>query len=450
MIVQALGHAVEPVLQRRGVDDHPLVVGFAHRRHGVVRRILEGPAEGGVEFARGEQGLQHLGDVAVGGLERARHALDHRLGGIVAHEVGRQLQRDVMRGGRLAGENVQRLAHLVIARAADDMAEEGLVAEVVPVGVELEQAVAAIQPHLVRTEPGDVGIQGHPHPGQDARQLLHVGLGVAGAHAHGVQLHDLAGVVLVDAAGGVLVVVEITQHGRMAQGGLQQVAETPQGPGPDGAVLIVADHGAHVAFVHVHAEMVHPEPGHLLLELIGRIEVAQQRSGDRVLAEVVHRLLVGRLGGGAGRGVLDLAGGLVLAVEAHGQGGQGLLGHRQGVDLGLGRGRQDVVRGRMKLRLQPALGADPGHLVGGRRRGAPGDPVQQRQIVGAQAGRRRGQGRVRGQTPGGDGRGGSAEPLKTGSGDQHLVASALPPAGNPSGGARSNYGIVGSAIGAGP
>ncbi len=37
--------------------------------------------------------------------------------------------------------------------------------------------------------------------GEDAGQFLHVLLGVAGADAHRVQLHDLAGVVLVDVPG---------------------------------------------------------------------------------------------------------------------------------------------------------------------------------------------------------------------------------------------------------
>ena len=57
--------------------------------------------------------------------------------------------------------------------------------------------------------------------------------------------------------------------------------------------------------------------------------------------------------------------------------------YRQGVDLGLRRRGQAVVGRRMKLVLQPALGAHSRHLVGGRLAGPPGDAVQQGQVVGA-------------------------------------------------------------------
>ncbi len=44
------------------------------------------------------------------------------------------------RGGRLAAQDIERLLDLGQARALDAMAEEQLVAEIVAVGVELEQA----------------------------------------------------------------------------------------------------------------------------------------------------------------------------------------------------------------------------------------------------------------------------------------------------------------------
>ena len=61
--------------------------------------------------------------------------------------------------------------------------------------------------------------------GENARERLDIGLRVAGADAHGVQFHDLAGVVLVQMAGGVVGVVEITQHRRMTQRRDQQIAK---------------------------------------------------------------------------------------------------------------------------------------------------------------------------------------------------------------------------------
>ncbi len=45
----------------------------------------------------------------------------------------------------------------------------------------------------------------------------------------------------------------------------RQIAEPAEGARTDGAVLVVADHGADVALAEVDVEMVHPEPGHLLL-----------------------------------------------------------------------------------------------------------------------------------------------------------------------------------------
>ncbi len=52
-------------------------------------------------------------------------------------------------------------------------------------------------------------------PSENARQRLDIGLRVAGADAHGVQLHDLTGVVLIEMAGRVIGVVEIAQYSRM-------------------------------------------------------------------------------------------------------------------------------------------------------------------------------------------------------------------------------------------
>ncbi len=89
-----------------------------------------------------------------------------------------------------------------------------------------------------------------------------------------MQLEQLAGVVLVDRAHGVPVVVEIAQHGRLAQGGFEKIAEAAQGVGTDGLVFIVAHGRPDVVLEGQDVEVVQPEPGHLLLELVGRIEVA--------------------------------------------------------------------------------------------------------------------------------------------------------------------------------
>src|SRR2546429_10030013 len=51
--------------------------------------------------------------------------------------------------------------------------------------------------------------------GQHAGELLHVLLAVAAVDAEGVPLHQLARVVLVDVADGILGVVEVLEHGRV-------------------------------------------------------------------------------------------------------------------------------------------------------------------------------------------------------------------------------------------
>ena len=101
----------------------------------------------------------------------------------------------------------------------------------------------------------------------------------------------------------------------MAQRRLQQVAEAAERVRADRLVLVVADHRADVALVRVDVEVVEPEPGHLLLQLVGRIEVAQQRARLRPRGQVVHRLLIGVARRLLLVGIGDRVGGLVLRVH---------------------------------------------------------------------------------------------------------------------------------------
>ncbi len=285
-------------------------------------------------------------------------------------------------GGGITRQNVQRLFDLAEARALDDVAEEDLVAIVVPGRIELEQALADQLALQLRAKPGIVRFLIDPDAGQDPRQLLHVLLRIAGAHAQGVQLHDLAGVVLVDVVGRIVRIVEVAEHGRVLQRRLEQVAETAKGVGPDRPVHIVADHRPDVGLVLMDVEMVEPEPGHLLLELIRRIEVAQNLAGRGLFGARRHRLLIGllrrllliRIGQGVGR--------LVLGVQVHHQLGHRLAGDRQGVDLRLHRRRQGIVEARMQLVGQPAVGAHGLDLGGAGRGRAPGHAVEQGQSLG--------------------------------------------------------------------
>jgi hypothetical protein len=222
-------------------------------------------------------------------------------------------------------------------------AQQRLRPVVVPVRVELEEPLA----HVLRTQRGPhVGrrrvqrLHAHAHAGEHARQLLHVGLRVAAAHAQRVQLHQLARVVLVDAVARVLRVVQVAQHGRVVQRGAEQVAEPAERVRAHGVLFVVAHHRADVVLAQVDVEVVHPEPRHLLLQLVGRVQRAQHEARLRLACEGVQLLLV-RL---ARRLLLvfvgQRVGGLALRVEL----GHELVERRardgHGVDLRLRRGGQ--------------------------------------------------------------------------------------------------------------
>src|SRR5689334_21107832 len=91
-----------------------------------------------------------------------------------------------MSGRRLSRENVQHLLTILDAAATwHPNAEDGLFARVVLLGVKCERW-------------GDVDVVDAPSR-ETSRDFLHISLGVAAVHAEGVQLHQLAGVVLVHA-----------------------------------------------------------------------------------------------------------------------------------------------------------------------------------------------------------------------------------------------------------
>ena len=108
--------------------------------------------------------------------------------------------------------------------------------------------------------------------GQDAGQFAHIGLGVAPAHPQRVQLHQLAGVVFIQAPGAAvgtsaavshaLELVQVVQHGGVARAGQQQVFKLAQRMGAGHVNHIVPCKRAHRAFAGVHVEVVEPELSH--------------------------------------------------------------------------------------------------------------------------------------------------------------------------------------------
>src|SRR5207302_11330749 len=123
--------------------------------------------------------------------------------------------------------------------------------------------------------------------GQHAGELLHVLLAVAAVDAEGVPLHQLARVVLVDVADGILGVVEVLEHGRVLECREYQIAKTPERMRADRALLVISEQPALIGLVLVHAEMVEPEPHHLLAQLRRRIQRPQQLQTHRPIGEAV-------------------------------------------------------------------------------------------------------------------------------------------------------------------
>ncbi len=281
----------------------------------------------------------------------------------------------------MADQNIDRLIDFGEPAALDGMPQENLVAIIVPGRIEFERALA----HQLRLQLGFelwiFRLQVDADAGQDARQRLDICLRIAGAYAHGVQFHDLAGVVLVQMARRIIRIVEITQHRRMIQRGGKKIAEFAKRKRTDRAILVVADQDADIRLVLMHVEMVEPEPCHTLAQLIGRIERAQDAARGRLLAAIVHRLLVHLLRGLLLVGIGDLIGRFALLLESDRDIEREFMGIRHRLDLRLGRRGQGVIRRRMQLLGQPALNADRLQMRRARTIDAPCQPVQQHHVM---------------------------------------------------------------------
>ncbi len=234
---------------------------------------------------------------------------------------------------------------------------------------------------------------------------LHIGLGIAAAHAHRVQLQQLARIVFVDMAFGIAGVVQVQQHGRVAHAGLQQAAEVAQGMRANRPLLIIANPEPGFGLARADIEVVHPEPGHLLLQLGRRVQRTQHLAllglGSELVQVALHLLAQARsfalslalLGGRAC--CLALGGNAALQIL------HAALADFQGRDVLLGRLRQAWRLARCKLLVQPALQAQPLQLPVSAVAGATADTVQPLLALGG-AQRRIGQrrrcaGRIRGR-----------------------------------------------------
>jgi hypothetical protein len=187
--------------------------------------------------------------------------------------------------------------------------------------------------------------------------------------------------------GGVVGVIEVAQHRRMAQRRGKEVAEAAERMGPDRAVFVVADEDAEIGFVLVHVEMVEPEPCQALAQLVGRIQRVQDGPGCSLLRTIIHGLLVDLLRRLLLLGIGHLVGGLALLIERHCdvEGKAVRVRHRR--DLRARRFRQDRCRGGMQLLLKPALDADLLQTRGAGCADAPRQTIEHRYIARRQFGR---------------------------------------------------------------
>ena len=226
----------------------------------------------------------------------------------------------------MSGQPVQGFVQFGQAALLQGLTQQGFGGEIMSAGVEFKDAT----PHVVALQfaPAHWGVgigQVDAGAGQYPCQFLHVFLAVGSVHAQGVQLHEFARQVLVDAVHRVLFVVQVAQHGRVKGGRAQQIAKAPQRMRANGAVLVVAHHGANVGLVLENAEMVQPEPSHLLLQLARGVQRAQHMAGGGFTRQPVEFLLVGLLGRFFVVVVLERVGIAAALLQLDHQGGEGFL-----------------------------------------------------------------------------------------------------------------------------
>ena len=130
----------------------------------------------------------------------------------------------------MARQNIDGLVNFGKTASGNRVSEKVFQAVVVALRVELEQSVADVVGLGSASEgwPLRLWQRVDAEPGQDARKLLDVLLGVAGAHPRRVQLHDLTRIILVEVTVGVLGIVEIAQHRRVPYRRHEEARNPPQ------------------------------------------------------------------------------------------------------------------------------------------------------------------------------------------------------------------------------
>ena len=198
---------------------------------------------------------------------------DQRRRRVVVDEADGELARDPARGRRVRGEVAEvGDRDLLAVRARVGVAE---VQDLHPAGRVLGGVVEVLHRAVVDGEAG-----------QQAGSRLHHRLGVAGLDADGVQLEQLAGVVLVRRVLVAVGVVEVGEHRRVPRRRDQHVAELPEGVLADHLQVVEVPGRPDVRRRARHVEVVGPEVDHRLEQL----PVGPRGACDVGVAEVEHRV----------------------------------------------------------------------------------------------------------------------------------------------------------------
>jgi hypothetical protein len=265
-------------------------------------------------------------------------------------------------------------------------------------GIELEQPAADVQRLLLGRQTRCAVGEVEAGTGEDPRQFLYILLGVCraarpAAHAERVQLHQLARVVFIDPVAGALRVVEILEHRGRQRGREDKVGEAPQGVRTYRLLFVLGDRPAHVGLLGEDAEVIHPEPRHLLAQLRRRAQGPQQVPFRGLVDGLVPGLVQRHPGHLLRRFIRKSIDALLLRAHR--------LRVRCGALAGDGNRRNRrckigwVGRRRVELRVEELLPTQPPVFGGGAAVDPEGDAPEPAQLAPGQRRRRRGSKRAR-------------------------------------------------------
>ena len=344
-----------------GGRDVGVGIGRAQRRGDEVEGALELRASGVAKRLGAEESAQGFLDVSPALLEGARDGVDGGDGRVVVDEAAAELRGEVARGRWMKRHEVEHAINVRRAEAGTDgLAEDNFRAVVVEV---LPKFDAALVEQFLGT---------HGPAGEAAGDFHHVALRVAAVDAEGVQLHQLAGVILVGLFAGVVAAihapVEIPEHRGTERGGAEHVGEFAEGVLADDLAVVRRLEPLTIALGGIDVEVVSPELNHDFVKLPLAERGAQDRGAHHLVEEKLL-LILEEVAGGIIQGleatdllrapvVLDLLGSKLLVEE----GGQGFrVGRAQRLHAGVIAGPR--AKGEAVQRV-----ADEINLCAGRRR----------------------------------------------------------------------------------